>query len=54
VSYRVTASQGQRRRHNRTLAQRPGRGRSSSDSGAMNVQLQNLGNVAYDKVRAIR
>ena len=53
VSYRVTASQGGNSVATSTLASALVEG-VSSDSGSMNVQLQNLGNVAYDKVRAIR
>ena len=53
VSYRVTASLAGNAVAASTLASALVEG-VSSDGGSMNVQLQNLGAVAYDKVRAIR
>ncbi len=52
VSYRVTASQAGKAVVTSQLARATVSG-VSSESGTMNVQLQGLGNVAYDKVRAI-
>ena len=52
VSYRVSASQADKAVVATQMARATVNG-ISSDSGVMNVQLQGLGNVTYDKVRAI-
>jgi flagellar basal-body rod modification protein FlgD len=52
VSYRVNASQAGKAVVATQMARATVNG-ISSDSGVMNVQLQGLGNVTYDKVRAI-
>lgn len=53
VSYRVTASQKGNAVTTTPLARATVEG-ISSDSGTMNLQLQGLGSLAYDKVRAIQ
>jgi flagellar basal-body rod modification protein FlgD len=52
LSYRVTATKGTAVVTNRTLVQ-DGVVAVGSDNGTMQIQLRNLGNVGYDKVRTI-
>jgi flagellar basal-body rod modification protein FlgD len=52
LTYRVTATKGTAAVTNRTLVQ-DAVVAVGSDNGTMQVQLRNLGNVGYDKVRTI-
>ncbi len=52
LTYRVTATKGTAVVTNRTLVQ-DNVVAIGSDNGAMQIQLRNLGNVGYDKVRTV-